>query len=76
MSKGEYASVKTAVGGISALIDTQCDAYEKLYIKYLAGEAAAEEKLLDNPALFKTPIVRNGREATVGHRPEVWAKWQ
>ncbi|MDR1703103.1 MAG: arsenate reductase family protein [Clostridiales bacterium] len=76
MSKGEYASVKTAAGGIGPLIDTQSDAYEKLYIKYLASEAAAEEKLLDNPALFKTPIVRNGRAATIGYQPEVWAKWQ
>jgi arsenate reductase-like glutaredoxin family protein len=75
ISKGEYNSVKAAVGGAAPLIDTESGAYEKLYIKYLAGETAAEEKLMDNPALFKTPIVRNGRAATVGYRPEVWADW-
>ena len=33
------------------------------------------EKLLDNPRLLKTPIVRNGRQATVGYCPEVWQGW-
>ena len=28
---------------------------------------AREEKLLEHPELFVTPIVRNGREATVGY---------
>ena len=32
--------------------------------------------LLENPVLFNTPIVRNGKEATVGYCPEVWAKWE
>ncbi len=31
--------------------------------------------LLENPWLLKTPIVRNGREMTVGYHPEVWEKW-
>ena len=38
--------------------------------------AAQEEKLLENPILFNAPIVRNGKEATVGYCPEVWAKWE
>ena len=35
-----------------------------------------EEKLLEYPELFNTPIVRNGKEATVGYCPDVWAKWE
>ena len=42
---------------------------------YITPEAA-EEKLFDNPQLFRTPIVRNGREVTVGYCPEIWAKWE
>ena len=38
--------------------------------------SAQEEKLLENPVLFNAPIVRNGKEATVGYCPEVWAKWE
>jgi arsenate reductase len=32
--------------------------------------------LFNNPALFRTPIVRNGRKATVGYQPEVWKEWE
>ena len=35
-----------------------------------------EEKLLEHPELFVTPIVRNGREATVGYHPEIWQTWE
>ena len=37
---------------------------------------AAEEKLFENPQLFNTPIVRNGREVTVGYHPEIWETWE
>ena len=43
--------------------------------KYLSSDEAKKEKLLENPLLFKTPIVRNGKQATVGYYPEVWDKW-
>lgn len=76
MSPGEYKSVKAAAGGMKALINEQSKAYEALFIKYLAHESDIEEKLLENPALFKTPIVRNGRKATVGFCPEVWKQWE
>ena len=34
-----------------------------------------ENALLDDPLLFRTPIVRNGRLVTLGYKPEVWAEW-
>ncbi|WP_312495287.1 arsenate reductase family protein [Anaerosporobacter sp.] len=75
MSKGEYNSVKQAVGGMDKLIDEKTkDQQTYLLIKYLAEEDK-EEKLLENPKLFKTPIVRNGKKATVGYEPEIWNKW-
>ena len=76
MSNGEYNSVKNAVGGMRNLIDEKSKAYEQNFCAYLADEAAVEEKLLDNPAMFRTPIVRNGRKATVGYCPEVWKTWE
>ena len=75
MSKGEYRNVKAAVG-MKALIDEKSKDYEKLFIKYLAEESAVEEKLLENPGLMKTPVVRNGKKATVGYAPEEWAQWE
>ena len=37
---------------------------------------AAEEKLLMYGELFNAPIVRNGKEATVGYHPEIWETWK
>ena len=75
MSKGEYQSVKTAVGGMASLIDEKTKEYEAQYIKHLARQDDIEDRLLSNPGMFKTPIVRNGKKATVGYQPEVWSTW-
>ena len=74
MSAGELQSVKRAVGSLEALIDEKAQAAP--LIRYLAYESDREEKLLENPKAFKTPIVRNGRQATVGYCPEVWKTWE
>jgi len=76
MSKGVYQSVKVAVGGMYALIDEKSKEYESQYIGHLAREEDKEEKLLSNPGMFRTPIVRNGKKATVGYAPEVWKDWE
>ena len=75
VSPGEYRSIRAAVGSFDALVDKDCRAYEALYMAYITPQAA-EEKLLEYPELFNTPIVRNGKEATVGYCPDVWAKWE
>jgi len=75
LSKGEYQSVKNAVGDMTALIDEKSKEYESQFIKYLASREDVEERLLENPGMFKTPIVRNGKKATIGYQPEVWAGW-
>ena len=43
-------------------------------VKYIS-EDQKEEKLLVNQQVIKTPIVRNGKLATVGYAPEVWKGW-
>ena len=45
-------------------------------LSYLALESQKLEHLLDDPSLLRTPIVRNGRQATVGYQPEVWKSWE
>ena len=75
LSKGEYQSVKAAVGGMAALIDEKSKEYENQHIQYLARQDDVEGRLLENPGMFKTPIVRNGKKATIGYKPDVWADW-
>ena len=77
MSKGEYQSIKRALGmKLEDLVNEKSKKYESSFIKYLASEEAKEEKLLENQELFKTPIVRNGKKATLGYCPDEWKKWE
>ncbi|MDR3311035.1 MAG: ArsC family transcriptional regulator [Oscillospiraceae bacterium] len=73
MSRGEFASVKQSVG-LAAMTDESASGAEIL--RYLAYDSDREEKLLENPKLIKTPVVRNGRLATVGYAPDVWKTWE
>jgi len=75
MSKGEFTSVKQALGGLEQLLDVNCKDQDTLVlVKYLA-EKDKEEKILENQQILKTPIVRNGKNATVGYQPEMWKNW-
>ncbi len=73
MSRGELSSVKNAVG-LEAIIDTSDEDYP--LVQYLASDEAKLDKLYEDPYLIKTPIVRNGKQATVGYCPEVWKDWK
>ena len=75
ISKGEYNSIKQAVGGIDNLIDHESKKKDLLLLIEYLSEEAKEVKLLENPKLFKTPIVRDGKKATVGYEPGVWLEW-
>ena len=43
-------------------------------IKYIADEDKLE-KVLENPQVIKTPVVRNGKQSTLGYQPDVWEGW-
>jgi len=73
LSRGEFTSIKNAVG-LEALIDNNAPGAELL--TYMAYDKDREEKLLENPAFFRTPIVRNGKKATIGYSPDVWKTWE
>jgi len=72
MSRGELNSVRGAVG-LEAMIDTQDEDYP--LVQYLASNEAKLDKLYEDPYLIRTPIVRNGKQATVGYCPDVWKTW-
>lgn len=76
LSKGEFNSVCQAVGGMDQLIDTDCKDKDLLaLIQYIAAEDKVE-KILENQKVIKTPIVRNGKLATVGYQPDIWKTWK
>ena len=73
-SSGEYRSIRQKLA-FQDLVNTNCKAYQDLYMAYITPEAA-EDKLFENPQLFRTPVVRNGKQVTVGYCPEVWETWE
>ena len=76
LSGKEFDSVLRAVGGIDNLIDWDSKSDQITLLKYMDDIRAKEDKVFDDPSLMKTPIVRNGKQATVGFCPEVWASWE
>lgn len=75
LSKGELQSVIAAVG-LEKLINNKSKLYEKLNLNLIRGAAMKEEILFNNPTLCNSPIVRNGKQATVGFEPEIWKAWE
>ncbi len=73
MSRRELESVRAAVG-LEAMLNEKDPDYP--LVQYLASDNAKMEKLFDCPWLIKTPVVRNGKQATVGCCPEVWKTWE
>lgn len=76
MSGREFDSVLKALGGIDKLIDWEGKDQQITNMKYMADDRTKEDKVFDDPMLMKTPVVRNGKQATVGYCPEVWAAWE
>ena len=76
LSKGELQSVIQAVGGIDAVIDQDSKDKDLLVlINHIVSEDKFE-KIFENQSIIKQPVVRNGRQATVGYCPDVWKSWE
>lgn len=76
MSKGELESVSRAVGGIDKLIDSKAkDADLVALLAYMASDQKFD-KVLENQHVLVEPVVRNGKQATVGYVPDVWKTWE
>ena len=76
MSGREFDSVLRAVGGIDNLIDWDKKHPDIDLMRYMDDPVAKEDKVFDDPTLMKTPVVRNGKQATAGYCPEIWAAWE
>ena len=72
ISKGELDNILRVIP-LEELIDKEGKQFEKRNMKFMVYNV--EDVLLNDPLLFRTPIVRNGRLVTLGYKPEVWAEW-
>ena len=75
MSKGEFNSVAQVNGGLENMITWEGKDKDLLaLIKYTVEEDKLA-KVLENPQVLKTPVVRNGKQSTLGYQPDVWKGW-
>lgn len=76
MSKGELQSVMRAAGGLDALIDPKAKDQDTVALITYLAESQKFDKLLENQQVLHEPIVRNGKQATVGYDPDTWKTWE
>ena len=76
LSGKEFDAVLRGVGGIDQLIDWDSKSPDITVMRYTDDIRNKEDKVYDDPSLMKTPIVRNGKQVTVGYCPDVWATWE
>ena len=69
MSRGEFENVARALGGWEKLVDPNAKDKQTLALLDALVDWQKEDKLFENQQLLRTPIVRNGRKATVGYQP-------
>lgn len=76
LSKGELQSVMRAVGGIEALVDPDARDQDAVALITHLADSQKFDKLLENQQVLRQPVVRNGRQATVGYAPDTWKAWE
>ncbi len=73
LAKGELENIIRVIP-LEELIDREGKQFKKRNLQYMVFDI--EEELLNDSLLFRTPIVRNGKEVTIGYQPSIWALWQ
>ena len=76
MSKGELTSVAGTNGGIANLVNPDAKDSDAVALFQYTADGDKLEKLLEMQQIIKTPVVRNGRQSTIGYEPDVWKKWE
>ena len=55
------------------LIDRDSTYYKKRGFAHMVFDPI--EEIVDDPRILRLPIVRNGKESTVGNSPDIWDRW-
>jgi len=72
LSPGELDNILLRVAG-EDLMDSNSPSYKKRGMAYMTFDL--REELLEDPGLMRTPVVRKGKDVTVGYDPEIWESW-
>lgn len=72
ISPGELRSVIGSLGA-DELIDREGSRFRDRGLAHLLFDV--EEEILGDPLLLRTPLVRQGRRASLGYAPGIWETW-
>jgi arsenate reductase-like glutaredoxin family protein len=72
ISEGELSNILAKISA-DDLIDKESQSYKKRGFAYMQYDPV--EEILEDNNLMSTPVVRNGKEVTVGIDVEVWKQW-
>ncbi len=76
LCRGEFETVSRALVGGEKLVNPAAKDKQTLALLDALVDWQKEDKLFENQQLLKTPIVSNGKKATVGYQPEIWKTWE
>lgn len=72
LAKGELDNIVSVIP-LDELIDKDGQQYKKRNMQFMVFDI--EEQLLQDPLLLRTPVIRNGKQVTIGYQPEIWELW-
>ncbi len=72
LAKGELENISRSIP-VEELIDRNGKEFKKRNLQFMKFDI--EDEILNDALLLKTPIVREGKNATVGFQPDEWKKW-
>lgn len=73
LSPGELQNICRGMAP-EELLNRESKEYRSRQLDYQVFDPLTE--ILKEPLLLRTPVVRFGREVTVGGGPEAWQRWQ
>lgn len=62
--------------GIPGVFDVDGKLYQGHLVRFTNDMETIVEKIMAEPQLLKTPIVRNGQQVTAGYEPKIWDNWK
>lgn len=75
IAKGELGRF-TQKFGLTALLDLEGKAYEKLNLPYLRlSEESLVQRAIDHPEILRLPLVRFGKHLSYGEAQDEWKAW-
>ena len=62
--------------GNPGVFDVEGKLYQGHLVRFTSDMDTILDKIMAEPQLLRTPIVRNGQQVTAGYEPKIWDTWK